>query len=178
MSSNNIKLLICGSGNGAHVFAGIASSMKGTDVRMLSISQAERWSAAIQQKKDLEVTFHQKGKEPSRIVSKPSLVTKNPEEAMQDVDIVVLMLQASCHQVYLEALKPHINPGTVIVGFPGNPGFGFQVRHVLGNTSRQCTIMNFESLPWACRTTEFGVKYEVLSTMETLLVAIKVTKCQ
>ena len=42
-------MLICGSGNGAHAFAGIASSLKGTDVRVLSLYQdeAERWSAAM-----------------------------------------------------------------------------------------------------------------------------------
>ncbi|KAJ7384060.1 hypothetical protein OS493_024074 [Desmophyllum pertusum] len=118
MSSDNIKLLICGSGNGAHAFAGIASSLKGTDVRVLSLYQdeAERWSAAMQ-KRELEVTLH--------------------------------------------------------LGLPGEPGLDFQVRHVLGETGRQCTIMNFESLPWACRTTEFGVKCEILGTKETLLGAMK-----
>ena len=175
MSSETIKLLICGSGNGAHAFAGIASSLKGTDVRVLSLYQdeAERWSAAMQ-KKELEVTLHRKGKEPSYIVSKPALVTKNPEEAVRDVDIVVFVLPAFAHQVFLDALKPHIKPGTTVVGLPGEPGFEFQARHVLGDAGRQCTIMNFESLPWACRTTEFGLKCEVLGTKESLLGAMKV----
>ena len=44
MSSDTIKLLICGSGNGAHALAGIASSLKGTDDRVLNIykDKAER----------------------------------------------------------------------------------------------------------------------------------------
>ena len=175
MSSDAIKLLICGSGNGAHAFAGIASSLKGTDVRVLSLYQdeADRWSAAMQEK-DLEVTLHKKGKEPTYIVSKPALITKNPEDAMRDVDIVVFVLPAFAHQVFLDALKPHIKPGTIIVGLPGEPGLDFQVRHVLGDIGRKCTIMNFESLPWACRATEFGVKCEVLGTKETLLGAMQV----
>ncbi|XP_078351418.1 tauropine dehydrogenase-like isoform X1 [Oculina patagonica] len=174
MSSDTIKLLICGSGNGAHAFAGIASSLKGTEVRVLSLYQdeAERWSAAMQ-KNDLEVTLHRKGKEPSSIKSKPALVTKNPEDAMRDVDIVVFVLPAFAHQVFLDTLKPYIKPGTIIVALPGEPGIDFQIRHVLGETGRQCTIMNFESLPWACRTTSFGVKCEVLGTKETLQGAMK-----
>ncbi|KAL9952978.1 hypothetical protein ACROYT_G040312 [Oculina patagonica] len=174
MSSDNIKLLICGSGNGPHAFSGIASSLKGTEVRVLSLYQdeAERWSAAME-KSDLEVTLHRKGKEPTSIKSKPALVTKNPEDAMRDVDIVVFMLPAFAHQVFLETLKPYIKPGTIIVGLPGKAGFNFQIRHVLGETGRQCTIMNFESLPWACRFTEFGVKCEVLGTKEILRGAIK-----
>ena len=175
MSSDTIKLLICGSGNGAHAFAGIASSLEGTEVRVLSLYQdeAERWNAAIQ-KKDLEVTLHRKGKEPACITSKPAMITKNPEDAMRDVDIVVFVLPAFAHQVFLDTLKPYIKPGTIIVGLPGEPGFDFQVRHILGETGRHCTIMNFESLPWACRTTQFGLKCEVLGTKETLQGAMKV----
>lgn len=174
MSSDTVKLLICGSGNGAHAFAGIASSLKGTDVRVLSLykDEAERWNAAIQ-KKDLQVTLHRKGKEPTLIVSRPSLVTKNTEEAVRDVDMVVFVLPAFAHQIFLDALKSHIKPGTILVGLPGEPGFEFQARNALGDAGRQCTIMNFESLPWACRTTEFGMKCEVLGTKETLLGAMK-----
>ena len=44
-----IKLLICGEGIDAHAFAGIASSRKGIEVRVLSLNQdeAERWSSAL-----------------------------------------------------------------------------------------------------------------------------------
>ena len=175
-SNAGIKLLICGSGSRAHAFAGIASSVKGADVRVLSLYQdeAERWSAAMQ-KNDLEVTLHRKGEEPTTIKSKPALVTKNPEDAMRDVDIVVFALPAFAHQVFLDTLKPYMKPGTIIVGLPGGPGFEFQVREVLGDVARQCTILNFESSPWVCRTTAFGLKCEVLGTMETLLGALKVT---
>ena len=168
--------MICGCSSGAHAFAGIASSVKGADVRVLSLYQdeAERWSAAMQ-KNDLEVTLHRTGKEPTTIKSKPALVTKDPEDAMRDVDIVVFMLPAFAHQVLLDTLKPYIKPGIIIVGLPGGPGFEFQVREVLGDVARQCTIMNFESSPWVCRTTAFGLKCEVLGTMETLLGAMKVT---
>ena len=34
--------------------------------------------------------------------------------------------------------------------------------------------MNFESSPWTCRTTEFGVKCEVTGIMDTLLGNVKV----
>ncbi|KAJ7384041.1 hypothetical protein OS493_024055 [Desmophyllum pertusum] len=173
--SGTIKLLICGSGNGAHAFAGTASSLKGTDVRVLSFYQdeAERWSAAIQKdlKDDLEVTFYRKGKPES--ISKPALITTNLEDAIRDVNIVVFLLPAFAHQVFLDILKPYIKPGTIIVGLPGAPGFEFQVCHVLGDVGRQCTIMNFESSPWVYRTTEFGVKCEVIGTKETLFGAMK-----
>ena len=146
--------------------------MKGTDVRVLtSANEARRWNTAI----DLEVTFHRRGKEPISFTSKPKLVTDDPKDAMKDVDIVVFVLPAFAHEILLDDLKPYVKPGTIIVGLPGGPGFEFMVRAVLGDVARKCTIMNFESSPWMCRTTEFAVKCEVLGTKETLLGAIKVT---
>ena len=168
--------MICGSEDGAYVFACIASSRKHTDVRVLSLhdDEAKRWDIAMQQKQ-LEVAFLFQGEKTSGIVSKPDLVTKNPEDAMRDAEMVVFMAHASCLQVYLEALAPHIKPGTIIIGLPGNPEFESQVRHVLGEKAQQCTIMNFESLPWTCQTSESGVACEVVHTMDTLMGNMMVT---
>ena len=162
--------MICGCETEARAFAGIASSLKDTEVRVLCLRQdeAERCNAAM---KELKVTFHWKGEESTSIKSQPALVTSNPEDAIRDVNIVVFMLPASAHQVFLDALKPHIKPGTIIVGLPGGPGFEFQVLHVLGDVGQQCTIMNFESSPWVCHYIEFGVDCEVFGN---LLGAIKV----
>ena len=167
--------MICGSGDEAHVFACIASSRKDTDVRVLSLDEDEvkRWETAMQEK-ELELALLFQGEKTSGIVSKPVVATKNPEDAMQDAEMVVFMMHASCHQVYLEALAPHIKPGTIIIGLPGNPEFESQVRHVLGEKAQQCTIMNFDSLPWTCQTSESGVT-EVVHTMDALLGNIMVT---
>ena len=172
----DIKVLICGSGSEAHAFAAIASSMKGTDVRVFSLNQdeADYWFAATP-KNDLKVTFHRKGEEPTCITSKAPLETSNPEDAMQDIDIVVFVLPAFAHQVLLYTLKPYFKPGTIIVGLPGAPGFEFHVQHVLGDVGQQCTIVNFGSSPWVSCISDFSVGCEVLGTKKTLLGAIKVT---
>ena len=167
--------MICGGEVGAQVFSGIAFSQKDTDVRILSLKEddAKRWKTALQQKQ-LEVIFRCKGEETFRIVSKPALVTKKTEDVMGDAEMVVFMMQPSCLKYYLEALATHVKPGTIIVGLPGNREFHFQVRHALGRKAQQCTIMNFESLPWTCRTTECGVEYEVTRIIDTLPGKIKV----
>ena len=107
MTLDSIKLVICGSGNGAHAFAGIASSLKGTDVRVLTFSRerAARWNAALHKFRNLEITLHRKGNEQTRIVSKPVLVTNNPSKAMENVDLLVLVQRAADHRGYLEVLK-------------------------------------------------------------------------
>ncbi|XP_068727613.1 uncharacterized protein [Montipora capricornis] len=156
------KLLICGSDAGAHVLAGIASSREGTSVRVLCLDNdvAQQWN--------IEVTFPST-ETPSRISSKPSLITKSERDALQDIDIVVFMLPANDHPIYFRALKDYVKPGTVIVGLPGNPRFMAQGRELLCATGRKCTFISFESLPWDCQITEFGTKCKVLSTRESLL---------
>lgn len=175
-TSDSVKLLICGSGNGAHAFAGIASSHPETEVRVLSLYQdeAERWSKALQTT-DLEITCHRRDQEPSVIRSKPALITKNPEEAVRGVDVIAFVLPAFAHQVFLEALEPYIEPGVIIVGLPGASGLEFQVRGILGDKANMCTVMNFESLPWACRLEEFGRKCDVLGTKESMVGAMQVS---
>jgi len=125
-TSESVKLLICGSGNGAHAFAGIASSHPGTEVRVLSLHQdeAERWSKALETT-DLEITCHRRDQEPSVIRSKPALITKNAEEAVRGVHVIALVLPAFAHQVFLEALEPYIEAGVIIVGLPGASGLEF-----------------------------------------------------
>ena len=159
--------MICGWGSEARVFASIALSVNGTEVRVLR----DRWSRLTN---DFKVTFHRKGEEPVCITSRPPLLMHNPKDAMQDVDIVVFMQPASAHEDILHVLKPYIKPGVLIVGLPGQPGFEFQVRDALGDVTQQCTIMNFESSPWVCCSTACGVDCEVLATEETLLGALKV----
>ncbi|XP_068728416.1 uncharacterized protein [Montipora capricornis] len=162
------KLLICGSDAGAHVLAGIASSKEGTSVRVLCLSNdvAQQWNSAIRSR-NIEVTFPST-ETPSRISSKPSLITKSERVALQDIDIVVFMLPSSDHAIYFRALKNYVKPGTVIVGLPGNPRFMSLGRELLCATGRKCTFISFESLPWDCQITEFGTKCEVLSTRESL----------
>ncbi|XP_068677267.1 tauropine dehydrogenase-like isoform X3 [Montipora foliosa] len=162
------KLLICGSDAGAHVLAGIASSKEGTSVRVLCLDNdvAQQWNSAIRAR-NIEVTFPST-ETPSRISSKPSLITKSKRDALQDIDIVVFMLPTNDHPIYFRALKNYVKPGTVIVGLPGNPRFMALGRELLCPTGWKCTFISFESLPWDCQITEFGTKCEVLSTRESL----------
>ncbi|XP_022800231.1 tauropine dehydrogenase-like [Stylophora pistillata] len=176
--AETIKLLICGGGSGAHAFGGIASSRKGTEVRVLTLNQDEaKRCSSVMQTKSLLFKWHREGLEPTSIKSKPALITTNPDEAIRDIDFVVFPEFAHEHYLddYLNALKPHIRPGMTLIGLPGGPDFNFHVCSALGETVQQCTILNFEWSPWICSTAESGVECDVLDTKETLLGTIKVS---
>ena len=75
---------------------------------------------------------------------------------MTDADVIIFCVPAFAHQLYLEAIAPHVKENTSIIGLPGQPGFEFQCFDILKDKATLCTILNYESLPWACRITEFG----------------------
>ena len=120
-----------------------------------------------------QVTVFVAGKESHCHTTKPSMVSKTPEKAVPGADIIVITVPAFAHGQYLEAIKPHIKPGVVIVGLPGQSGFDFAVHGILGDKAQQCTVISFESLPWACRITEFGKSAEVLGAKKSLVGSIQ-----
>nr|CAL90921.1 strombine dehydrogenase [Arenicola marina] len=169
-----VVALICGGGNGAHVCAGIAASQPGVEARVLTLfaDEAERWTKAMACN-DFVVTVNSKGKAPTELKAKPTVVSKKAADVMSGVDIIVLMVPAFAHTGYLEELKPLMKPGMVLVGCPGQAGFEFAVRGILGDLARHVSLLSFESLPWACRMLEFGKKSEVLATKGSLTGALQ-----
>ena len=69
------------------------------------------------------------------------MITADPQKATRDCDLVLLVVPAFAHQKYLEELAPHLQPGTIIVGLPGQPGFDFAVRDVFSLSSINFTVM-------------------------------------
>jgi len=175
MSPEPVKLVICGGGNGAQAWSGIASSQPNTEVHVLTLFQdeAQRWSDALQ-KGDFTVSLYEHGEKHGELKSKPTLVTKDPSKAIPGTDVIVFVMPAFAHENYLQAIKPYIEPGMILAGLPGRPGFEFQVYGTLGDVAKQCSVMNFETLPWATRITEYGRAADVLGTKETINGSVRV----
>lgn len=170
-----ITALVCGGGNGAHVCAGLAASHNDVSARVLTLyeDEAEQWTAAMGAD-GLRISVRHSGSDLRTVVGKPAYVTKDPEEAMKpNVDIIVITVPSFAHEQYLTALKPYVRSGMTIVGCPGRAGFDFAVRSILGGVSKEISIMNFESLPWACRISEFGKSADVLGVKDTLAGAVQ-----
>ena len=165
-----VKVLICGGGNGAHVMAGIAAGQPCVTASVLTLfaDEAERWTKALGDS-EFSVKCHNPDGTSKDIKAKPAVVTKDPAVAMEGVNVVVFVVPAFAHAQYLGELKPFVKPGLVLAGLPGQAGFEFAVRGAWGDLAKQVTLLSFESLPWACRITEFGKSAEVLGTKGTLM---------
>jgi hypothetical protein len=169
-----IRVLICGTGSGAHALAAIASANPDFEVRVLSQSadKAQRWTQIMRTQR---LTVIGRNGHDGHVTHKGNsfMVTDQPEQAARGCDLIIIAVPAFAHSKYLELLEPNIQPGSIIIGLPGQNGFEFEVRKTLGPKLRDCVVINFESLPWSCRTVEFGESVRVNGTKERLVGAIE-----
>ena len=176
--SGKMKLVVCGGGGGSHALAGIAACDPDIEVRVLTLfeDEAERFTNE-QQKHDFSVFYHHHGKEVK--TAKPPkkfVITKKPEEVVPGCDVIVLVLPAFAHEKYIKAAFPFLEPGMIIAGLPGQPGFEFEVRSILKEKVKFCTLASFESLPWVCRVREFGKSVDLFGLKEKTKGAIQLAE--
>jgi len=164
------RVLICGTGSGAHALAAVASR-NGFDVCVLSqnAGKAQRWNESLERQPLAVIGRNGDG----AWMAKSFSVTDDPAVAARGCDLIIFAVPTFSHERYLELLKPEIRDGCVIVGLPGQNGFEFEVRNTLGPRLRNCAVINFESLPWSCRVVDFGATVRINGTKKTLVGAIQ-----
>jgi hypothetical protein len=170
-----IRVLVCGTGGGAHVLAGLFSTQPDVDVRVFTqnADKIRRWRDAMRRNELLTVTVRRNGHgDRVALRAQPFTVTDDPEQA-RGCDFIVFAVPAFMHSTYLSVLQPYIEDGCVIVGLPGQNGFEFDVRKALGERFKNCVVMNFESLPWICRLTEFGRTVGIFGIKDKLVGALE-----
>lgn len=168
-----IRVLICGTGAGAHVLAGILSTRPDVDVRVFTqnTDKIRRWRESMLSE-PLTVTVRTGNVERVALKARPFVVTSDPRRA-RGCDFIIFAVPAFMHSQYLALLQPYIEDGCVIVGLPGQNGFEFDVREALDERQQNCIVMNFESLPWICRIAEFGKAVSIFGTKDSLVGALQ-----
>ncbi|XP_064633310.1 opine dehydrogenase-like [Lineus longissimus] len=173
MVDTNLRLLVLGTGGCAHVLAGMMSSHRHVDVRVLTQSsgEAERWNSQMTEVGFDVVMRNWEAKKEKHFVSKPSRVSHDPSQVAPGCNMFIFTGPVSHHEMYFQAIKPYIDPGCIIVGMPGGCGFSFQAEGVLGEKLRKCFMINFDACPWTCHINSFGFGVAVTSMKESVLVS-------
>lgn len=152
------KICICGGGSLAHVCAGVLSSQSDVDVNIYT-RKPDLWSH------QLEVT-DLNGKVYNGNLN---VISKSPEEALNDCDIVFLCLPGFAIESTLESIKPHI--GKAVVGsIVCSTGFFFAAHKVLGEDA---SLFGFQRVPYIARTVEYGHSANLLGYKPQLAIAVE-----
>merc|ERR1712176_583837 len=112
-----------------------------------------------------------KGAAVSTITSKPYDIT-NDASKVAEADVILLAVPSFAHGEYFEKFAPYMKPGTIVACMPARSGGDILFASKLGEKAKDMIFVGFETLPWACRATEWGKKACVLGTKNTILGAV------
>merc|ERR1719230_588518 len=104
-------------------------------------------------------------------MSKPYEIC-NDASKVADADVVLLAVPSFAHGEYFEKFAPYMKPGTIVACMPARSGGDILFASKLGEKAKDMIFVGFETLPWACRATEWGKKACVLGTKNSILAAV------
>jgi opine dehydrogenase len=94
----------------------------------------------------------------------PKLMTRDIEEAIKDVDVIIWTIPANGHDFHARQCAPHIRPGQILILTPGAVGGALSVANLLNQLGvKGVRIGETCTLPYGCRlTSHFHVEvYDV-----------------
>jgi len=166
--SADCTVLVCGGGNAAQVVTCLCAVRYKTIAVSFFADEAAKWKAALgDDNYELEV----KGCHVTKISSKPADVTNDPSVA-KEADVIILAVPSFAHGEYFEKFAPHMKKGTIVGVMPARSGGDILFADKLGEKAKDMTFVGFETLPWACRFTEWGRKATILGTKSNILAAV------
>ena len=164
-------ITVCGGGNGAHALVGtLLLRDQTTHIRLYLPLEDERkrFANALSSHSSFEVRVA--GKVCSAM-SDRICVTGDPEEAVLS-SIIIMVVPAFAHGVIISQLAPYLTKESTIAALPARSGLEYQAQDILSKVGHNgCTLVGFQTLPWACRTGEFGHSVTIHGTKNRVGVA-------
>lgn len=168
MASNEIKrFVIVGGGNSAHVLAGLLSSVEGNQVNWYAPFQDE--ASRIKQGLAENGGITLINPDSTTTSGHPTLVTKDPSEAMKGAQLVLIPLPSFAIPQMLKDIEPYVPNGCIIGGLPAQEGFQWTAINIL--SKHKVDIFGLDKLPYNCRIEEFGKRVRVYKYKAGLRVA-------
>lgn len=142
------RICICGGGSLGHVIAGYLSAKKELEVNILT-QRPQLW------KHELQISTP----EGDTLCGKLNTVSDKPEEALHEVDIVLLCLPGYAIKSELLKIKPYVNERTYVGTVFSSTGFFFEALEILDN---DVPLWGFQRVPFIARTNVYGESAHLL----------------
>jgi opine dehydrogenase len=135
---------VLGAGHGGLAMAGHLSLM-GFDVRLYNRSEDRLWGA--RSTGGVEVEGEVEG------FGRLSVITTSMQEAIADVDVIMVVVPATAHRFMAEQCAPHLKDGQIIVLHPGRTFGALEFKQVLTHMKAEAdvTIAEAQTFIYASR---------------------------
>ncbi|OGH58489.1 MAG: hypothetical protein A3G34_08460 [Candidatus Lindowbacteria bacterium RIFCSPLOWO2_12_FULL_62_27] len=153
----DIRVCVVGGGHAAHALMALLPS-RGLPTSVFTSfgNEAARIRQGLAEQGSIVADFETHNSPAGVVRGTPVRVTDDPAEAIPDANVILIPLPSFAYVDVLTAIAPHIAPGTFIGATPGQGGFDYIARRILGDAFRRVTIFSIMSMPFNCRITEFG----------------------
>lgn len=162
------SITICGSGNGAHAVAVVASKNADVDIDWLTGTEE---TARLLRRRGANSGLRSTGAviaQADRIRS----ISADPSEVIPDADMVLMLVPAFAHGAILRRIAPYLSDKAVLGCMPARGGFEFEAARVgLGRAREHPTIFGLQTLPWSTRVTTVGEQVHVGAVKQEALLA-------
>ena len=165
-----MRVCICGGGNAVHV---MASDMGTRDDLWVGIyapyqDEAERFQAGL----DAAGGFVSRRLRGDVTHGEPDAVSAEAADVVPGADVVLIPLPSYSHEGTLQAITPHLKEGCIIVALPGQGGFNWVARNILGDQrASRMIIAGTNQLPYQCRILKYGAEVELIGYKRQIQVA-------
>jgi hypothetical protein len=161
-----LSITICGTGNGAHALAVVASQNAECDIDWLAGSEEK---ARLLRRGVSKAGLRSTGAIVAR-ADRIRSISADPAEVIPGADMVLIIVPAFAHAAVLRRIAPHLSDTAVLGCVPTRGGFEFEATRICDSQAgKQPTIFGLQTLPWSTRVTTVGelvhvgvVKREVL----------------
>jgi len=158
------SLTICGSGNGAHALAVVASQYLEGEIDWLVGSEGKA--------RLLRNGIAKSGLRSTGIVTAEAdrvrRISADPAEVIPSADIVLIVVPAYGHAAVLRRIDPYLSPKTILGCLPARAGFEFDAAQL---STWQTEIVGLQSLPWSTRVTKPGQLVHIGAVKQQVLLA-------
>jgi hypothetical protein len=147
------SITICGTGNGAHALAVVASQNFDGDIDWLAGS--EERACALREGMS-EVGLRSSGAIAGS-ADRIRTISADPAEVIPGAGMVLILVPAFAHAAVLRRIAPHLSDDTVVGCMPARGGFEFDAMDVCGGRAGgHPMIFGLQTLPWSTRVTTLG----------------------
>ena len=136
-----LTFAVLGAGHGGMAMAGHLGIM-GFRVNLFNRTPARL--EPIKRRGAIEVIAHD-GEEIPRGVGPLALVTSDIEEAINGVDVVMVVVPATGHAWLAEQMAPHLTDGQMVVLNPGRTGGALEVHHIFREKGMKADVVVAEA---------------------------------
>jgi NAD/NADP octopine/nopaline dehydrogenase, alpha-helical domain len=148
-------LAICGGGNAAHAVAVVAS--QNFDGEIVWLRGSEEKAESLRQG-----VFSAGGLRSTGVITgladKVTKISSHPQEIIPTADLVILVVPAFAHVIWLEKIAAHLKADAVIGALPARSGFEYDVRRLISGIrpAGERQIFGLQTLPWSTRVQQPG----------------------